>query len=186
MPGPVLKPGLREPFPGYPPPLTTRPEGLLSSLGIQTNGKYPQHLATDALLPVYDLGLWYQESRAEIQMVSPPTFGGQVAGNFLSVQQVPPQEVWILLGVGMRITASTAVACTYRIARARNNDFRSLIPLSDLMTTSATNFPSVAMDPAWRGIVVRPSVHIGIYLESGAPGAGATCDFTVRFVRCTI
>jgi hypothetical protein len=174
---------LREPFPGFPPPLTTRPEGLLSMLGLQTNGSYPQHLAYDNLVPQIDLLNWYLESRAEVN--TPENFAVNAApGNFVTIWQVPAQEVWVLLACTLR-PVTIASACTLQLARTRSNDNGSRIALSDPVAFSSTSFPLVPSRESVRYIVFRPSVQIGCQFVAGS-GVGNTFDGCLRFVRCTI
>jgi hypothetical protein len=174
---------LREPFPGFPPPLTTRPEGLLSMLGLQTNGSYPQHLAYENLSPTLDLLNWYLESRAEIQSLATFAQGG-VIGAFQSLYTVPPQEVWILLAFTIQptnIAATTAI----QLCRARSNDSLSRLALGPPEQVLVTRFPLVRSDEATRYLVIRPSVQIG-YQNVEAPNGGNLFNACLRFVRCTI
>jgi len=181
--------GQREPFPGYPPPLTTRPEGLLSMLGLQSNGRYPQHLAYDQLLPTMDLTLWYQESRAEILSITPTTpllIGGSVAGSFVQIYQVPVQEHWLLLAYSINVDpVSPLGAGSVSLCRARANDSASRIALSaetKLCGAAGAGRSLICMDWSCRGLLIRPSVQIGLHVAD-AIGAGITINATLRFVR---
>lgn len=174
----------REPFPGFPPPLTTRPEGLLSMLGLQTNGRYPQHLAAETLAPGIDLLNWYLETRAEIQSVAGQSLGGLAVGGFLQLWQVPANEVWILLAAGVQPT-TIASGQVVQLARARSNDSLSRIPLSQQVTYAAASLPIIGIDDAVRYLIFRPSVQIGLHGVSGS-GVGNTVNATLRFVRCSI
>jgi phage shock protein PspC (stress-responsive transcriptional regulator) len=176
---------LRDPFPGNPAPLTTRPEGLLSMLGIQTNGSYPQHMPEGQLQPGIDLLNWYLESRAEVQNVA-PAIAGMTNGGFVSAFQVPPQEVWVLLAVTLVFTVAVGGVSAFSIVRTRPNDFRSKLALGPAVTSTAADLPMVSMDPSFRGLVLRPTVHLGLYV-SGAGTAGTTAgELTCRFARCQI
>jgi len=174
---------LREPFPGFPPPLTTRPEGLLSMLGLQTNGSYPQHFAYSELQPALDLLNWYLESRAEIQSVQ-GTAINVAPGAFFPLYNVPPQEVWILLAFTIQ-PVTIASGCTLQLARARSNDDLSRIALSDPVAVAAANLPLIRSQDAVRWIVFRPTVQIGVQFVAGS-GVGNTWNSCLRFVRCTI
>lgn len=171
------------PFPGFPPPLTTRPEGLLSMLGLQTNGQYPQHLETNTLTPSLDLLAWYLESRAEIQSVQ--GVGINVApGAFFPLYVVPAQEVWILLAYTVQ-PVTIASACTLQLARARSNDDLSRIALSDPTAVTTTSFPLIRSQDSVRYLVFRPTVQIGVQFVAGT-GVGNAWNSCLRFVRCTI
>lgn len=175
---------IKEPFPGFPPPLTTRPEGLLSMLGLQTNGRYPQHFASDYLVPQLDLLPWYLESRAEIQTSFGVSTAALVVGGYQQLFAVPAQEVWILLAASIQ-PATIATAQTLQLCRTRSNDFLSRIPLSDENAFSATSQPIIGSSEAVRFLVFRPTVTIGLQGVAGT-GVGNTINATLRFVRCTI
>jgi len=174
----------REPFPGFPPPLTTRPEGLLSMLGLQTNGRYPQHLASDSLVASIDLLAWYLETRAEIQSVAGQSLSGLAVGAFLQLWQVPQNEVWILLNIAIQ-PVTIGSTQTVQPARARANDSLSRYPLGQPLAMTATSLPLSTMDPAYKWIIFRPTVQIGLHGVSGS-GVGNTVNGTIRFVRCSI
>lgn len=174
---------LREPFPGFPPPLTTRPEGLLSMLGLQTNGQYPQHLETNTLQPTIDLLPWYLESRAEIQSLFAVPIN-VAPGVFVPLYTVPSQEVWILLAYTVQ-PAVIATACSLQLTRARSNDDLSRLALSDPVAVAAGNLPLIRSQDAVRYLIFRPTVQIGVQFVSGS-GVGNTWNSCLRFVRCTI
>lgn len=175
---------LREPFPGFPPPLTTRPEGLLSMLGLQTNGSYPQHLAYDNLLPSLDLLNWYLESRAEIQSAAGVAQAGAIGG-FNQLFQVPPQEVWVLLAYSI---APVAIGTNTAIqpVRCRSNDDLSRLALGDPVTyTPGNQFALAYSREHVRHLVFRPTVQIGYVTTTGGI-IGNSFNATLRFVRCNI
>ena len=95
-----------------PPPLTTRPEGLLSSLGIQSGGQYPQHLLSD-LAPTYELGGWYREHQQIFARASLGA-GPYSRGNLIDLFTVPDGELWVVnrIGAYLRCTVTTGVAGT--------------------------------------------------------------------------
>jgi len=174
----------REPFPGYPPPLTTLPQGLLSMLGLQTNGKYPQHLNTDWLQSHVDLLRWYMESRAEIKNFSGAT-GWAGPGVFVPYWQVPDHEVWILLECGFAYTAAAGTTAQICMARCRAVDQLSMVKLGpSVRAVAATDRPLAGSDSGLVGTVLRPTVRIGVYSEGAA--YGNTADAFIRFVRCDI
>lgn len=174
---------LREPFPGFPPPLTTRPEGLLSMLGLQTNGRYPQHLADDYLQAHINLLPWYLQSRAEIQ--SRQGVAINVApGAFLQLYQVPTQEVWILLDFTIQ-PVTIASGCTLQLCRVRSNDDLSRLALSEPTAVTAASLPLIGNTAAAAGIIFRPTVQIGVQFVAGS-GVGNSWNSCLRFVRCTI
>jgi len=108
---------MREPFPGFPPPITTRPDGLLSLLGLQNNGKYPQHLDYNTLQCGLDLTRWYLEAEQDF-----PTFTqlwGAAVG-FTSFFTVPDGEAWVLLGGSYQDPAVLAAARTDAIVRTNS------------------------------------------------------------------
>ena len=173
---------LREPFPGFPPPLTTRPEGLLSMLGLQTNGSYPQHLDYEKLGANLDLLPWYLESRAEIQSLTGFAQAG-IAGTFQSLYAVPPQEVWILLAFTMRPT-NIAVTSAIQLTRARSNDFESRLALGPPCNVAVARYELARSDEATRYLVLRPTVQIGYQnIDTGVGNFWSSC---LRFVRCSI
>jgi len=177
---------LREPFPGFPPPLTTRPEGLLSMLGLQTNGAYPQHLAGEYLQPTLDLLPWYLESRAEIQSVQGFS-AASTLGQFHPLYVVPANEVWVLLNFTLQPTAS-AISWKVQLARARSNDLLSRVALSDAVTFGPAEFPLIGSSAAVRFLIFRPTVQIGFQATFGATGTngGNVFNSCLRFVRCSI
>lgn len=177
---------LREPFPGFPPPLTTRPEGLLSMLGLQTNGSYPQHLAYKELQPSLDLLNWYLESRAEIQGVNPHPLGGLGAGQFSAIWTVPQQEVWVLLAATIAPNVGWPVGnAELQLCRTRSNDNLSVLALGPPELVTATSLPLVRSDEAMRFLVIRPSVQIGVRIVA-TTAANSFANATLRFVRCQI
>lgn len=176
---------LREPFPNFPPPLTTRPEGLLSMLGLQTNGSYPQHLAYDQLQPTLDLLNWYLESRAEIQSVAGHVMNAAVPGGFTALYTVPQQEVWVLLAFSIQPVV-IATACSVQLTRARSNDDLSRLALGEVTPWTATTFPLCYSREHVRHLVLRPSVQIGYTYVNGGGAAGNSLNSCLRFVRCTI
>lgn len=170
---------LREPFPGYPPPLTTQPEGLLDLLGLQTNGRYPQHLNSETLQPTIDLLRWYLEDKANFKTGqinytgTPPTFVGDAN------LTVPAGEAWIPLQFNVWSTAALATTVTHQLGRT-NSSGGSFVALSDPTTWTTGQVAAYMMDPAHYGIYLRPSVQLGIM---GLQGSTTQFNYTLRYVR---
>jgi len=176
--------GLKEPFPGFPPPLTTRPEGLLSMLGLQSNGRYPQHLEMETLGVGLDLTNWYLESKAQILNVTNIAFTAGAVGVFQSLFQVPANQVWVLLNATFEGNA-IATNCTIQGARARNNDFGSKLALTDPASWLPGTLPLCPMRDSVRYLILRPTVHVGFILASGGiPNNFMTA--TLRVVQCQV
>lgn len=170
---------LREPFPGYPPPLTTRPEGLLSMLGLQTNGRYPQHLAADNLTVNIDLLRWYCESVATFKTGNINTTG---AGNFVTDANltVPTGEHWLLLQFSVQGNALIAAGATLQLGRT-NSSGGTYVPLGERTESEANSIVS-ANHSAWAtGILLRPSVELGVFQYRGV--AAIALSYTLRYVR---
>jgi hypothetical protein len=172
--------GMREPFPGYPPPLTTRPDGLLSLLGIQNNGRYPQHLAVDNLLPVLDLTRWYLESEQDF-----PTFTQLTGGalGFHLMLTVPEGETWIVLGGTLDYNGALAGARRDSIVRA-NSTGGGFIALGDAEPGIAGERPLVNVNAAGAGQLLRPLTQIGVWASVAAAAVNMTLAMRVcRLLR---
>lgn len=91
-----------------PAPLTERPSGLLDLLGIQNGGQYPQHLASDWLLPQLDLLNFYLESQVQDLRT-----GNMVLNNIglVTGTTVPSGEAWALRNLSF-VTAADLGAAT--------------------------------------------------------------------------
>lgn len=170
---------MREPFPGNPPPLTTRPEGLLDLLGLQQNGRYPQHLETNTLGVGLDLLRWYLESRATFKTGTINSTAGFVtdgSGNLT----IPNNEHWIVLQFNMQ--AQTAPAAAWRGWLARTNGSGgSLVSLSQTESTATGQRPHLRVnDTTGQFYLARPSVRLGLFVDVTA---AATFDYTLRYVR---
>lgn len=184
-----------------PPPLTARPEGLLSSLGIQSGGRYPQHLAED-LVPVYELGGWYREHQQQFSRVAIGA-GPYSRGNIIDLFQVPAGEVWVVnrIGVYLRCTVSTGVAGTahtisWQIIRTNSVDLTQLpvsLPRNLNVYSGTPGFdmyyllgPEVEMP-----MILRPTVKIRLLLNgfsgSDTHGLNATDSVAnIAYVRCAV
>lgn len=167
---------MREPFPGHPPPITTRPEGLLSLLGLQTNGRYPQHLAYDKLDAGVDLLRWYLESVATFKTGSILVTGSAFVSDSNLV--VPAGEHWLVLQYHMESTAAAAAEQGVYLARA-NSSGGTIVALSDEVRRS-TGTVMVRADGPGQFYLARPSVQLGI---KQTIGAALTYNYTLRYVR---
>lgn len=169
--------GMREPFPGFPPPLTTRPDGLLSLLGIQNNGRYPQHLAVDNLLPTLDLTRWYLESEQDF-----PTFTqlwGAALG-FTLFMTVPEGESWIVLGGTAEYQGAIAAARRDCIVRA-NSTGGGIVALGDFVDTPAGQRTMFNVNAGATGWLLRPLTQVGLY--AGIAAAAINTTLTMRVAR---
>lgn len=169
---------LREPYPDHPPPLTTRPEGLLDLLGLQQNGRYPQHLETNMLGVGLDLLRWYLESRATFKTGTLASAAGFVTDNPNLI--VPASEHWLVLQFNVQAQAAPAAAWRGWLART-NGSGGSLVSLSPTEATAAGQRPHLRVsDTTGQFYLARPSVRFGVFIDSAA---AATLDYTLRYVR---
>lgn len=177
--------GMRNPY-NTPPPLTTQPEGLLWMLGIQNAGQYPQHLATDWLLPTLDLLPWYLQQRAEIVSNANPPLNSIDTGDFVPFFEVPQGEHWVFLDMSLKLTVSTGSTGNkiWSLVRTRKNDYESMIGLdSRLNFDGTTSLPCITSGGGARGLLLRPSVQVGLYVEDGGTSAMCRGKATLRVVR---
>jgi hypothetical protein len=165
--------GMREPFPGFPPPLTTRPDGLLSLLGIQNNGRYPQSLAVEALLPTLDLTRWYLESEQDFPTITTLTGG---ALGFHLMLTVPEGETWIVLGGTLDYNGALAASRADCIARA-NSTGGGFIQLGEFTPGAAGQRPLVSVSPTGAGQLLRPLTQIGVWASVAAAAVNMTLTF---------
>lgn len=119
------------------PPLTARPEGLLDSLGIQSGGRYPQHLATD-LIPTYELGAWYREFTQLFTTVSIPAtpYAIATATDYDAGIQVPAGELWIVNRGTITLNVSAGAATkrmvwTWGRTNSQDGTFLAFAPPTD-------------------------------------------------------
>jgi len=169
---------MREPFPGYPPPLTTRPEGLLDLLGLQNNGAYPQHLAYQQLVPTLDLLRWYLEAQADfINTTVTCNASGFHTGTDLTV---PNGEHWILLAA----TATGSGGATIQtVAFARTNSSGgSVLALGPSATQPAASTVLLARTDDVGPWLIRPSVQLGLFCQNAA-GGSVIYTVTLRVAR---
>jgi len=168
---------MREPFPGNPPPITSRPEGLLSMLGLQTNGRYPQHLEMGNLGAEIDLLRWYLESQATFK-TGTMNF---VAGSFQTSTNltVPAGEHWLVLQYNALCTSVSVDTKTGFLCRA-NSSAGTIVALGP-KCDCVVNERYLLTQGDWAlGYLARPSVQLGVY---GLIGGTVSLDYTLRYVR---
>jgi hypothetical protein len=170
--------GMREPFPGFPPPLTNRPDGLLSLLGIQNSGRYPQHLAVEALIPVLDLTRWYLESEQDFPTVTTVTGG---ALGFHNMITVPEGETWVVLGGSLDYNGALAVARWDSIVRANSTGTAGWMQLSQPTRGVVGERPLVSVDASGAGQLLRPLTQLGLW--AGVAAAAVNVTLTMRVAR---
>lgn len=167
----------QNPF-GVPPPLTARPEGLLSLLGLQQQGQYPQHLNSDWLTPSFNLADWYAESKAELITNSVTVNAvGWSAG-----VAVPSGEYWLLRNVTFWRAGTVAGAEVYSIGVGYASGLSFV--LNQPNAVAAGDYLGFTMDPAYSGMILRPSQYLGAWCQRFS--AATTIQITVRAVRLQI
>jgi len=169
---------MREPFPAHPPPLTSRPEGLLSLLGLQTNGRYPQHLSYDKLDASIDLLRWYMEGQATFKTGTINSLSGSYVTDAGGNLTVPAGEHWLLLQFHVHRLTAVAADTGLWLARA-NSSGTTLVAMSDKVLALTGTRPMVRSTDQY-GILLRPSVTLGVVQDNGA---GLALDYTLRYCR---
>jgi len=167
---------------GVPPPLTARPDGLLSLLGLQTQGRFPQHFASDWLQPGIDLTRWYLEAEQDF-----PTFTqlwGAAVG-YTQFFQVPQDETWVLLGASLSVPAGLAAARKDGIVRGNSTaGAGSFVPLADPVRFETGEAPMIGITPECVGQLLRPLTTIGGWASIAAAAVNAT--MILRVVRLQV
>lgn len=140
------------------PPLTARPEGLLSTLGIQSGGRYPQHLLSD-LQPVYELGPWYREYNGTFRSGTVDWQNTQ-KGEEATLFQVPDGEIWIVNRLNVfweKVVNNQMGAVVFR----QNNAGGTRLVLAEAQSTNtaATTMHAYA-NPGVLPIILRPTVEM--------------------------
>lgn len=156
-----------------PPPLTARPEGLLAALGIQSGGRYPQHLV-DQLLPVYELGSWYREYNQTFRSATVNLTGTGVSGITDVGLAVPAGEIWVINRLGMLLDGATfgAGPGNWRCRLLRvNNQNGTPIAMSDELNVAVANavnahYGVAAAEPF--PIILRPTVKLRVAWNSAS------------------
>lgn len=173
--------GMREPFPGQPPPLTNRPEGLLSLLGIQNAGRYPQHLQTEWLQPGIDLMRWYIEAEQDY----PGTTQNLNAAGFTSFFQVPNDEQWIFLNMACETPGNLANAVNQLTLCKANSLGTGVIPLSPPLTIAAGAYRVLhSTDDRGFMMLMRPTTQLGLW--QGTVTAANSFMVQARVVRMQV
>lgn len=162
-----------------PPPLTARPEGLLASLGIQSGGRYPQHLV-DQLLPTYDLGSWYREYNQTFRSATVNMAGTGVSGILDTGLSVADGEIWVVNRLGMLLDGAVFAGSAPGNWRCRlvrvNNQNATPIAMSDEMNIHVANtvnahYGLAAAEPF--PIILRPTVKLRL-VWNGSTTSGIT------------
>jgi hypothetical protein len=169
-----------------PAPLTLRPDGLLSLLGLQTNGRYPQRMG-ESLAPTLDLLPWYLAATGtELNVFSTnvATFG------FNAVFTVPDNEIWLVESIVSTATATIAAGRIWGGQWAWQPYSGSLsVPrwLGPLDTTLWTNAngdrPGLYVSPE-PFFLARGGARFGINTFRLSGAAAVNMDSTIRFARC--
>lgn len=184
-----------------PPPLTARPEGLLSSLGIQSGGRYPQHLAEE-LIPTYELGGWYREHQQQFSRVAIGA-GPYSRGSLIDLFQVPAGEVWVVnrIGVYLRTTVTGGAAgdphtISWQIIRTNGVDLTQLpISLPRILNvySGSPGFDMYYLLGAEveMPMILRPTVKVRLLCNgmsgTAAHGLNATDSVAnIAYVRCLV
>ena len=152
------------------PPLTARPEGLLSLLGIQSGGRYPQTLSP-TLAPTFELSNWYSEYNGTFAggvvfgSLAAPALGGKVPTTI----EVPSGEIWIVNRIGCTIDVDYVGAgeANWALIRTNNADQTELHLdyWQGAVSTSANMhaFGARARLP----IILRPTVRLQLQYLGG-------------------
>lgn len=178
-----------------PPPLTSRPEGLLDSLGIQSGGEYPKTLNAD-LQPVYELGPWYREYNQKFRSASSAPGLVAVTSTFDTGISVPDGEIWIVNRIGCEIvcnrTASNSTAY-FQLLRTNNANGTELT-VSAPTPIETTNVVTAAGSRVYLGLdypplLLRPTVKLRVMYGSnrtGDPITVSACNISLGVTVCRI
>lgn len=149
-----------------PPPLTSRPEGLLASLGIQSGGQYPQHLLSD-LQPTYELGPWYREFNQQFitLAITGTPYAINTATDYDTGISVPDGEVWIVnrgtITLNVAAGATTkSIIWTWGRTNNANATFLAFAPATVSPISNAgtpANLTSLVEAPPF---LLRPTVKV--------------------------
>jgi len=174
------------------PPLTSRPEGLLDLLGIQSGGRYPQTLSP-VLAPTFELGPWYSEYNQTFRTSNfdPNALG--VGLYFDTGLQVPDGELWIVNRVAIALSIIMAAPQNeqaFQIVRT-NNANTSVVPVCHPVKVStnnpATRYHAILGNEFASPLIMRPTTKLRLYNNGPAAGAISTGTSTavvaVKIVR---
>lgn len=170
-----------------PAPITERPVGLLDLLGIKNGGQYPQHMASDWLLPTFDLLPWYLQQQQETLKFTPP-----VLGNILSMQAVTTVDqgqCWWVHDVAMRSTAAWAGTLTQFGVELWGADSSNLAVTPIVATpiyTPATSARLLFMQQLPTPRLLLPGTPITIGAHAFAGTSAPTIDLYLRITRANV
>jgi len=178
------------------PPLTARPEGLLSSLGIQSGGRYPQHLASE-LIPTYELGPWYREFNQQFTTVSIPAtpYAISTATDYDCGIQVPAGELWIVNRGTISLAFSAGAVTqtmwwTWGRTNSQDGTFLSFAPdqKAEITTGAGVNYLWTAQITEVP-FLLRPTVKIrwrSVGRNSATVNSLQSGTVSLAYVRCLI
>jgi len=166
------------------PPLTLRPEGILSLFGIQSGGRNPQHLAED-LVPVVDLLGWYHQSRYEIIAGAQVSLSG--TGQQRGSLAVPAGQVWLCSKIDLFCDAAIPAGVTrfnFVLGESVNtaNTIRSALASTPNAPYVGLDQPRVVydFDPL---LILLPGQFIGPNCTAYAGAGSVTMNVNVRASR---
>jgi len=164
-----------------PPPLTARPEGLLDSLGIQSGGKYPQHLLKD-LQPTYELGPWYREYEQKFRGADTGAIGLTTFGTYVDTGiQVPDGELWIVNRIGCEVSwgvAANLCQGSVQLCRTNNANTTTLAVSAPqviwLNSAGTTPTQRVLLGLDYPPFLMRPTVKLRVLFSSHSGPSGTS------------
>lgn len=172
---------MRDPAPASwgAPPLTARPEGLLSVLGIQSGGRYPQYLL-DQLQPTVDLARWYLEYNGTFRTATLNAAGFGVSGIVDTGLAVPDGELWIVNRASVTLdgvtwaAGGTALKYTGYLIRTNNANGTPLGVAGPIESpqVNALNAAYASCSAVEVPFILRPTVKLR-YLWNGDAGITA-------------
>lgn len=168
-----------------PAPLTLRPDGLLSLLGLQTNGRYPQRMG-ESLSPTLDLLPWYLAATGtELNVVGTPV----VSFGFNAVWTVPDNEIWLVHSI---VSTAQAIMPATRIwgGQWAHQPYAGSLaiprwvgPLDTTLWTNANgDRPGLFVSPE-PFLLARGGSRFGINTFRLSGSGTVNMDSTIRFVR---
>jgi hypothetical protein len=150
---------------------------MLSLLGLQTQGAFPQHLAYDWLLPTLDLTRWYLEAEQDY-----PTLTAAVTTQgFTSFLTVPLEETWILLGGCVAPPVGGITNGRIITPVKTNSQGGGVMALGPEQTHIATSFRLTPFNDSVAGFLCRPGSQLGIWQTAAT--AADNLVFVARVVK---
>ena len=160
---------------------------MLSSLGIQSGGRYPQHLLSD-LQPTYELGPWYREYNGTFRSGSVDWLNTQ-QGEEATLFEVPDGEIWIV----NRFSAHWTKVVNNQMGAAffrQNNAGGTRLVLAEANAASNSVWRMHAYaNPGVLPIILRPTVQmVGqiTWLSGATSGTNITIDWAIAVNICKI